>query len=67
MEEQEKLEEQKFNQLSDEEKSKLRHEALQSASQELKKTKTKKKKFDDDDLADLEDTAGEAEDWENAD
>jgi hypothetical protein len=53
--------------LSDEEKSKLRHEALESASKELKKNKTKKKRFNDEDLADLEDTAGEAEDWENAD
>jgi hypothetical protein len=35
---------------------------------ELKKTKTKKsKKFDDDDLADLEDTTGAEEDFESAD
>jgi hypothetical protein len=32
----------------------------------LKKTK-KSKKFDDEDLADLEDTAGAEEDWESAD
>ena len=68
-EEQAKIDEEKFNNLTTAEKKELRHEALNEVSHELKesKKKSKAKKFTESDLTDLEDQQSEAEEYEAAD